>query len=98
MFYESQDIRIIAFATDDNIGFLAQKCGTWMEIMPWHHQLYMSSSLNLGHRGPLPQQNHLHPMLTLVKTEKELYTITKRERKEGLYAHVPKFKEDIKEI
>ena len=25
MFYESQDIRIIAFATDDNLGFLAQK-------------------------------------------------------------------------
>ena len=33
---------------------------------------------------PLPQQNHLRPMLTLVKTEKELYTITNRERKEGL--------------
>ena len=74
------------------------KDGNYAMAPPQFLQLYMSSSLNLGHRGPLPQQNHLRPMLTLVKTEKELYTITKRERKEGLYAHVPKFKEDIKEI
>ena len=69
-------------------------CHGTTPVPPALHEL----EFEFGPPGTVTTTKSFSPMLTLVKTEKELYTITKRERKEGLYAHVPKFKADIKEI